>query len=155
MILVLLFLKILGGYQMDTIGERIKYLRRKQGLSLQELADIIGKSKGNISGYENNKYEPSAQTILALAKYFKISTDWILSGEIFIQQEKEDHTRVLKSELEKNTFQMFSELEERDKEDIFEFIKIKHKKNMKKGNATKSSNSNTTSPDTKNDSGIA
>ena len=113
---------------MDTIGERIKYLRRKQGLSLQELADIIGKSKGNISGYENNKYEPSAQTILALAKYFKISTDWILSGEIFIQQEKEDHTRVLKSELEKNTFQMFSELEERDKEDIFEFIKIKHKR---------------------------
>lgn len=50
---------------------------------------------------------------------------------------------------------MFSELEERDKEDIFEFIKIKHKKSMKKGNATKSSNSNTTSPDTKNDSGIA
>lgn len=95
---------------MDTIGERIKYLRRKQGLSLQELADIIGKSKGNISGYENNKYEPSAQTILALAKYFKISTDWILSGEIFIQQEKEDHTRVLKSELEKTHSKCFLNL---------------------------------------------
>lgn len=71
---------------MRTIGERIKALRKRENLSGQELAEIIGKSKGNISGYENGKFEPSAQTITALCRYFHISADWLLFGDEFQNQ---------------------------------------------------------------------
>lgn len=71
---------------MDTIGKRIQVMRLKHNLSLQQLAEIVGKSKGNISGYENDKFEPSAQTIISLAEYFKVSTDWILKGTEFQNQ---------------------------------------------------------------------
>lgn len=66
---------------MDTIGERIRFLRKKHGMLLEQMATSIGKSKSNISGYENNKFEPSAQTIIAICKLFDITTDWLLLGD--------------------------------------------------------------------------
>lgn len=65
---------------MNTIGERIKSLRAEKGLSTQELGNIVGRSKSNISGYETGKYEPSAQTIISMCKYFGVSADWLLTG---------------------------------------------------------------------------
>lgn len=66
---------------METIGKRILFLRTRAGLSQEKLADAIGKTKSNISGYENDKFEPSAQTIISLCKLFKVSSDWLLFGE--------------------------------------------------------------------------
>ncbi|ASN72400.1 putative repressor protein [uncultured Caudovirales phage] len=121
---------------MSTIGQRIKTLRTKNNLSLQELADLVGKSKGNISGYENDKYEPSAQTIISIAKYFGVSTDWILNGAEFQNNDyapEESSNRVLISELESDMLQMFRLLDERDREDVFESIKSKYERTVKKG----------------------
>ena len=64
----------------ESLGERIKRLRLNAKLTQQELAILIGKSKGNVSGYEKGNFEPSANTIIELAKCFKVSTDFILTG---------------------------------------------------------------------------
>lgn len=66
---------------MDTIGERIRFLRKKNEMLQDQVAEAIGKTKSNISGYENNKFEPSAQTIIALCKLFSVTTDWLLLGD--------------------------------------------------------------------------
>ena len=123
---------------MSTIGQRIKLLRTKNNLSLQELADLVGKSKGNISGYENDKYEPSAQTIISIAKHFKVSTDWILNGEEFQNQNDttEEKVSVPNSELESDLIQMFRLLDDRDREDVFESVKSKYERSVKKGSKT-------------------
>lgn len=71
---------------METIGTRIKNLRISKGLTLEYVSKSIGKSKGNISSYENNKYEPSAQTIISLATLFNVSTDYLLTGKQSINQ---------------------------------------------------------------------
>lgn len=65
---------------METVGDRLKELRTITKMTQQEVADAIGKSKGNISGYEKGSFEPSASTIVKLSECFNISTDYILKG---------------------------------------------------------------------------
>lgn len=66
---------------METLGDRLKSLRQKAGMTQQQVAFAIGKSKGNVSGYENGSFEPSANTIIKLSECFNISTDYLLLGE--------------------------------------------------------------------------
>lgn len=66
---------------MQTIGERIKFLREKHNISQKGLADATGLQRGNLSHYEKNKIKPSAEAIVALASFFDVSTDWLLTGK--------------------------------------------------------------------------
>lgn len=77
---------------MKTIGERLKFLRKKRNLTSEQLAEAIGLKKGSISSYENDRYEPSAKTIISICNYFNISSDWLLTGEgkAFKQPEESD-----------------------------------------------------------------
>ena len=61
-----------------TIGQRIKELREQRGLTQDELGKKIGVEPGVISNYENDKYKPSADTIIQLAKSLEITTDNLL-----------------------------------------------------------------------------
>lgn len=74
----------------NTMGDRIKYLRLKEDLTQAQLSEKIGISKGNISSLENNRYEPSAKTIISLSELFNISTDWILLGN---KEEKKENAQ--------------------------------------------------------------
>ena len=60
------------------IGERLKQLRIKNGLKQQELADMFGLSSGTISFYESEQRKPDIDFIVAIAKYFDVSTDYLL-----------------------------------------------------------------------------
>ena len=64
---------------MDTIfGERLKELRIERQVGQVELAKELGVSKGIISLWENGLREPKLLNLIALAKYYKTSTDYIL-----------------------------------------------------------------------------
>lgn len=110
---------------MKTIGSRIKNLRLEHNLSIQQLAEIVGKSKGNISGYENDKFEPSAQTIIAIAEYFSVSTDWILKGEKFQNQ---NSSSPKKSSLSENSIPSLSKESKKDLEKFISFLQYKEEK---------------------------
>ena len=60
------------------IGERLKQLRIKNGLKQQELAIMFGLSSGTISFYESEQRKPDIDFIVAEAKYFDVSTDYLL-----------------------------------------------------------------------------
>ena len=62
-------------------GERLKELRNNAGISQMELAKATGISQSAIAKWELNKTEPTASAIIALAKYFKESTDYLLGME--------------------------------------------------------------------------
>lgn len=106
---------------MNSIGERIRSKRMANKMSMQELGNILGKSKGNISEYEKGKYEPSAKTIIALSRVFKVSTDWILIGE-----EYDHNSDEVLSEQEANLLTMYRRLDERDKRDIYDNVYCKY-----------------------------
>lgn len=66
---------------MDTIANRIKTLRAEKGLSQAKLAKAIGATQKAIDFWEKGINEPKASYIINLAKYFCVSTDYLLGIE--------------------------------------------------------------------------
>jgi SOS-response transcriptional repressor LexA/DNA-binding XRE family transcriptional regulator len=65
---------------MNSIGERIRFLRKKANLSMAVLAKEINCSSGQVSDWENENKFPSAHPLIELSRFFNVSTDWILKG---------------------------------------------------------------------------
>lgn len=62
-----------------TIQERLKDLRVERGLSLEELSKETGISSSALSSYENNEDKDiSLNSILTLAGFYNVSTDYLL-----------------------------------------------------------------------------
>ncbi len=59
-------------------GERLKELRIKFGLKQHELAEILNVSQSTIGMYENDQRTPPAESIVKLAEYFNVTTDYLL-----------------------------------------------------------------------------
>lgn len=60
---------------------RLKELRSEKHVGQTELAKAIGVSNGTISLWENGLREPTLTNLLALAKYFKVSLDYLVGLE--------------------------------------------------------------------------
>lgn len=63
------------------IGTRIKDLRKEKELTQEELAKQINTTQDSISLWEKDKRIPDTIYIIALAKFFKVTTDFILEME--------------------------------------------------------------------------
>lgn len=76
------------------IGERLKQLRIKNRLKQQELANMFGLSSGTISFYESEQRKPDIDFIVAVAKYFDVSTDYLLGLTNATDKENIDISKV-------------------------------------------------------------
>ncbi|MBR2056634.1 MAG: helix-turn-helix transcriptional regulator, partial [Clostridia bacterium] len=56
-------------------------LREGAGIGQVKLALYLGVSKGIISLWENEKREPTMSYLIALAKYFDVSIDYLVGLE--------------------------------------------------------------------------
>lgn len=65
---------------MKTIGERIKFIRKENGLTQQKFADRIGAKQNTIAQYEINRNIPLDPVITAICKEFDIQEDWLRHG---------------------------------------------------------------------------
>ncbi|EAC6601569.1 helix-turn-helix transcriptional regulator [Listeria monocytogenes] len=64
-------------------GNRLSELRKKKGISQYKLADELGFSRGQIANYEQGSREPDYSTLLKIAEYFDVTTDYLLGKEAF------------------------------------------------------------------------
>ena len=60
------------------LNEKIKHLRLLNGLNQVQLANALGVSKQCISNWENDNIQPSIEMLIKIAKFFKVSTDYLL-----------------------------------------------------------------------------
>ena len=63
---------------LETIGRRLKRLRKSEGLSQDAVSDLIYVSRETIRDWENDVYRPTCDSLIALAKYYQVSVDYIL-----------------------------------------------------------------------------
>lgn len=66
--------------QNTEFASRLIRLRRKKGVTQEELAQSIDTDKRSISTYETGKVFPREATILRLASYFEVEPLWLSTG---------------------------------------------------------------------------
>ena len=59
-------------------NKRLKELRTSKNLSQDQLAKRTGLTKTSINHWENGKCQPNANATVALARYFEVTTDYLL-----------------------------------------------------------------------------
>lgn len=64
-----------------SIGARFLEIRKTRGLNQVDVAADIDVSHGALVNYEKGTRDPPASTILAFAKFYKVSAAWLLTGE--------------------------------------------------------------------------
>ena len=60
------------------LAERVKELRKGEGISQAKLADAIGVDEAFIGLIETGKRKVSVDTLFLLAKHFDVSADYLL-----------------------------------------------------------------------------
>lgn len=60
------------------INEMIRKLRKDFNISQVELASKLGVTKQCVSNWENDNILPSIEMLIKIAKYFNVSTDYLL-----------------------------------------------------------------------------
>ena len=66
---------------MNTIGDRIKEVRKIKGLTQQRFADELGLKRNTVGGYEIGTVTPSDRTIADISQKFDINESWLRTGE--------------------------------------------------------------------------
>lgn len=65
---------------MTTFGQNLQLLRRRTGLSQQQLAEQLGVSRQAISKWELDAAKPDLDNLLQISRLFAVSADELLTG---------------------------------------------------------------------------
>lgn len=63
------------------IGDKIKELRERSGISQSELAKRLNVTRSSVNAWEGGLSAPTAAYLVELAKLFRVSTDYLLGLE--------------------------------------------------------------------------
>lgn len=72
------------------LNEKLLELRKQKGLTQAELAEILFVSRTAVSKWESGRGYPSIDSLKAIAKFFGITIDELLSGEELLTIAEED-----------------------------------------------------------------
>lgn len=106
-----------------TPGERVKQIRKDNGLTLEKFGEKVGVTKQTISRIENDINSLTDQMVLSICREFDINEEWLRTGEgeKEVALSKEEYitsfvSRILKSKddsFKKRYISMLSRLDEK------------------------------------------
>ncbi|MDD7408912.1 MAG: helix-turn-helix transcriptional regulator [Anaerovoracaceae bacterium] len=87
--------------------DSLKELRAEKGITQKQLGDAVGVTQQAINSYENSDTQPEYSTLIKLADFFNVSTDYILghkaetrvNDEVIKYLSDEEDARVMKKYL--------------------------------------------------------
>ncbi len=59
----------------------MKELRISEGLTQNDMASFLQVADTTYASYEQGRSEPNIETIIKLARFFKVSTDYLLGND--------------------------------------------------------------------------
>jgi len=97
------------------LGDRVRELRQKRGLTLEALADRVGSSKSYMWEIENKDVaRPSAEKLHQIAVALETTTDYLLAAEEVTEANADDAA----------FFHKYQKMKPRSKERLREMLKI-------------------------------
>lgn len=114
-----------GGYMNKMeIGNRIKKLRKELHITQTDIKNKCGISSGNLSNIERGNILPSASALISLSDILGCTTDYILKGDLATPS-----TPTTFDSEEDQIMNMYRQLSDNDKEEIYMLLAIKTRKN--------------------------
>ena len=120
------------------LSKKLKHLRSKKGLSQQNMADFLGISRQGYGKYEDGKSEPDSRSIVKLAEFFDVTTDYLLDHDKDAKDEEKRRNAIINkiaTEFPKIDL-MFKDIESwtaDDFEELYDYIKFKMSQKEKEG----------------------
>ena len=66
---------------LKVFGIKLKELRNEAGLKQIDVGKLLNVSKTTVCQWETSKQEPSLEDVVSIAKFFNVSTDYLLGLE--------------------------------------------------------------------------
>lgn len=105
----------------------LKSLREERKISQQKLSKEIGVSRSTIAMWETGGSQPDNDNLIVLAKYFNVSTDYLLGNS--------DNPSNYKNELGNEEFALWGDIKDLTEDEIKDIAEyIKFKKSQRKNN---------------------
>ncbi len=102
---------------MIKIGNKIRTIRKQKGITGEDLANRLSVTKSTISGWENNRYQPSIDVLIELSIIFNCSVDNLLDINI----DNSEKNKLL---------EIFNNLDENKKKSLLYFAEFLEKNNL-------------------------
>lgn len=67
-----------------TFGKRLNLVRKERGQTAQSMADMLGIGLRSYRAYESGDREPYFETLVKIADYLDVSTDYLLGRDEFL-----------------------------------------------------------------------
>ena len=115
---------------MNNVGRNIRFLRKKNGLTQDELAVKTGVSRYKIGSYEEGRALPKLSLLQAMADYFKISLESLVNIELW---NTEDENLYGDSTTEKQNLRVLTTVVNKDNNERFVLIPQKASAGYTKG----------------------
>lgn len=111
---------------MKKISTNIRFLRKKHNLTQQEFADAIGIKRSMIGAYEEDRASPKMDNMKAIANYFGISVDELVSDRITDKWLDERANRIEKeNEIKAGNLRVLSITVDSDDNENIELVPVK------------------------------
>ena len=65
----------------NLIKERLKELRKENGLTQKQVAKIINKSETGYASWEQGLAEPCINDLIAISEYYNVSIDYLVGKD--------------------------------------------------------------------------
>lgn len=106
-------------------SERLKMLRENTDVTQDQLAKYLQVSRSTIAGYETKNRQPDYEKLFMIARFFNVSTDYLISGEDFspVTSSKTDSSiddRLVQYQLRT----LYSQLSDKSKSDLLDYAHL-------------------------------
>ena len=109
---------------------RLKLLREEKGLFQKDIATLLNVSIPAVNQYESGKRDMSTETVVKLAEYFGVSTDYLLGKSNIRNSEKVDLDK-LQIGLSTKDYSNITDEQLKQIEDFAKFVLKDNKKDKK------------------------
>lgn len=75
--------------QINGLGQKIKYLRKKNHYTQEQVAESLGVLRSTYSHYETERIRPTVQTLQKLSRLYQVSMEELLNEECTPQKASE------------------------------------------------------------------
>jgi transcriptional regulator with XRE-family HTH domain len=117
---------------MDNVGRNIKFLRKRNGLTQDDLARKIGINRYKIGSYEEGRALPKLELLQIMANYFKLSLDALVNTRLW---DSDDVTQSHNFNHEQTDLRVLTVVVNSDNEERFAIVPQKASAGYTKGYA--------------------